>query len=126
MLMSSEDSIIARASSTNIRIEGEVAVRRRGYIHINIDLVTRLFIYQDSNQWNNNFVRALTDKDVDTVTAYVVNWPLDEASPIAGNGLLHWQVQLKIGEDVLRYEGSRNSDAVWRHVTALIADIGGK
>ncbi|HHT45146.1 MAG TPA: hypothetical protein GXZ89_06605 [Fastidiosipila sp.] len=124
--MSKEDSIIARATSTNIHIEGEVSVKRRGYIHINIDLMTRLFIYQDSNQWNNNFVRALTDKDVDTVTTYVANWPLDEAFEIPGNGLLHWQVQLKIGEDVLRYEGSRNSDAVWRHVTALIADIGGK
>lgn len=124
--MSNDDRIFARATSTNIQIEGEVAVQRRGYIHINIDLMTRLFIFQDSNQWNNNFVRALSDKDVDTVTAYVSRWPVDIGTQTAENGLLRWQVQLKIGEDVIRYEGSRNSDAVWRHVTALIADIGGK
>lgn len=124
--MRDQATILARATTTNVRIDGEVAVKRRGYIHINIDLMTRLFIYQDSNQWNNNFVRALGEKEVETVLSYVQSWPLDVAESKADTELLHWQVQLKIGEDVLRYEGSRNSDEVWRHVTRLIAGIGGK
>lgn len=119
------DLIDEAGETAHIRITGEVSVQRRGFISFEIDVETRLFHYRDSNQWSNNFVRALTAADVQAVRQAMSSWPYEAVSRDA-DGVLHWQVTVSIGAESETFEGNRNKDAVWRHVSRLIEAIGGK
>lgn len=108
-----------------IVIVGEASVMRRGFIHFEVNVPERLFSYQNSNQWNNNVIRALRQKDIDAITTFVANWPDVHNTGSVDECQAHWQITLKEGDTERYFEGCRHVDPVWQHLLLLIDAIGG-
>lgn len=111
--------------SQPVTIVGEASVERRGFIHFEINVPARLFSYQNSNQWNNDVIRALRQKDIAAITTFVANWPDVENDGEDEVCKAHWQITLKEGDTERFYEGCRRVDPVWQHALLLIDAIGG-
>jgi len=63
-------------------IETEISAYRLGCICVKIDFEKRMVSWKDSHQWNNNFMRSLSDEQVRVCRAQ-----------LPGTHILEWQSQ---------------------------------
>lgn len=110
-------------------IECEYSVFRRGYVHAYINLLQRIFYWQDSNQWNKNYVRSLSEAKVANAQEILKRMPYqpvlkqDEVeNQVSENCPFYWKVKIKEKDQVNIYEGNDPGDEFLRKFMALIEE----
>jgi hypothetical protein len=101
-------------------IDGEVSLERRGFVHVQIDLERRLVHWKDSNQWNNNFVRALSVRQIQQIYDWFNNWPEEYCYDAVSGDPMQWRVNIRGEEGDVLYCGRNSRDTVWTHWKNLL------
>ncbi|NLC25620.1 MAG: hypothetical protein GX777_03235 [Fastidiosipila sp.] len=110
-------------------IECEYSVFRRGYVHAYINLERRIFYWQDSNQWNKNYVRSLSETKVANARDILKQMPyLPKMRPekvenqVSENCPFYWKIKITGEDRVNIYEGNDPADEFLRKFMALIEE----
>lgn len=126
-------------------IDCELAVYRKGFLNIRLDLAKGLIVWKDSNHWSNNFVRSLTFSEVEMIRRLLpelcnahneeCGCPLSKddsekqnnAFSVLGDdattGSSSWQILLRSGEECWCIKGRSMQTAIWRRVIRTIEQI---
>ncbi|MDD4324404.1 MAG: hypothetical protein PHR78_05795 [Eubacteriales bacterium] len=110
-------------------IECEYSVFRRGYVHAYINLERRLFYWQDSNQWNKNYVRSLSEEKVENAQKILHRTPFqpvlrqDEViKQVSETCPFYWKISIRGEGRVNSYEGNDPADEFLRKFMAMIEE----
>ncbi|HHU04161.1 MAG TPA: hypothetical protein GXZ81_03985 [Fastidiosipila sp.] len=110
-------------------IECEYSVFRRGYVHAYINLDRRIFYWQDSNQWNKNYVRSLNELKVESVRKILQRVPYqpvlqqnDVERQVSEACPFYWKITICGKDRVNTYEGNDPGDEFLRKFMALIEE----
>ncbi len=115
-----------------VRIEAEISGYRKACLRANIYLDRRLVAWNDSLQWNNNFLRSLTPECMDGINGRLENtgllsWmqqypePMSAESSAPGFYPEQWAVTVTFRDGtVFRTTGSRSYPERWREFRDLI------
>lgn len=110
-------------------IECKYSIFRHGFVHAFINLDQRIFYWQDSNQWNKNYVRSLNEEKTAKAREILKRMPyqpmlrqdevenqVSEACPF------YWKITIRGKDRVNIYEGNDPGDEFLRKFMALIEE----
>jgi len=112
-----------------IRIEAELFGYRKACIRATIYLDRRLIAWNDSLQWNNNFLRSLTPDCIEKIYGQIAktgvlswngNYP-ESVSPPGAVAPEQWAVNVTFSDGtIFRSTGSKSFPLQWREFRDMI------
>ena len=119
-----------------ISIKAELSAYRKGVLWVKIDLAKRLILWNDSMQWNNNFVRSISPnhmlhmRDLLSSTSFL-QWneitEQDFAEPdldSPGEQKFMWEVDVSFSDGKMkRMGGTKQYPDNWNEFKLMIENI---
>ncbi|MDD4095527.1 MAG: hypothetical protein PHP22_04720 [Oscillospiraceae bacterium] len=112
-----------------IRIEAELFGYRKACIRATIYLDRRLIAWNDSLQWNNNFLRSLTPDCIDKIYGQIsktglLSWNGNYPESVSPSGAVapeQWAVNVTFSDGtIFRSTGSKSFPLQWREFRDMI------
>ncbi|NLW10833.1 MAG: hypothetical protein GX028_02310 [Clostridiaceae bacterium] len=127
-------------------IDCELAVYRKGFLNIRLDLAKGLIVWKDSNHWSNNFVRSMTFTEVEMIRRLMPDlcavYTPDCSCPLTGKDNSSrpdifsaapdddttavgssWQILLHSGDECWCIKGRSQQNRIWRKFIRTIEQI---
>lgn len=119
-------------------LDCELAVYRKGYLSVHINLARGYLTWRESNSWNNNFTRTLRPEQIDQLrqrlgqSGWLLKLPeetdpdqLHESNPILQDhhNSIAWSLCLKTPHGCCRDAGCDTFPDGWSELRQMIEDV---
>jgi hypothetical protein len=130
-------------------LDCEIAVYRKGFLSVRIDLNRGIIVWNDSNRWCNNFLRTLAPDQLEWLNHYLPQATLLQVLPLTsptcqveigrtqgdgpdatgdvpdvpGNHRLAWSIVLRTSEGCHEENGYDTLPAGWSQLVKMIESI---